>query len=380
MFRGEMQILSGMGRVGASNRLAAWIGFLFAVLLVAAASFNGFYDKWSLRDGEPRYSSDLMLAGQADRPFVYRHLNPWVVNAAAEVAPPTLKAALVKSSPDWTGASRIGPDKALAKAPDAFFRYMCLYYLTFVEWFFAIVTLTLVATRFAGPAGGLGASFLFALVFPVFLTQGGYFYDFPEMLFFAAAVYAAARGNFLMLAICATIGTMNKETMVFFAPTLYPFLRAKLGFRPAVITVVAMVFTSAVVYLAIRYLFRDNPGVASDFQLRYALEWYANPLHLLEKEKTYGLMLFKAYSLIGIGFAALFAASGWPRAPKVLREHVALTLLINLPLFLLMGYHGEMRNLSLTFVGWTVLAACAIQTWINDDTRNIAPAAPMNTA
>ncbi|MFZ5720223.1 MAG: hypothetical protein ACOY5Y_12270 [Pseudomonadota bacterium] len=333
--------------------------------LVAAASFNGAYDKWRFRDGEKRYGVELMLAGEADRPFAYRTLNPWIVGTVADHTPEALKARAKEMAFTYSGKSKIGPSHLVDADPDAFWRYTLLYYLTFAEWLGAILLMAAVASHFAGPGAGTAAAAVLALIFPVFLSEGGYFYDFPEVLFFAAAAYAAIRGWIPLLAGAALIGVVNKETMVFFLPTLFVFLKEQTGARKALMTLGALTLASAALYLLIRSHYAGNPGSTAEFNFLANLAWYADLRHLFEVEKTYGLLLFRAYSAVGIGFVVLLAVAGWRTATRPVRRHALFVLLLNAPLFIALGYHGEMRGLSLTYVAWTILAACAIRAWMS---------------
>ena len=361
-----MQLEGVRGALG-WRTLSGVLAYLIVLLLAAAASFNGYYDKWGFRDGEVRFSAELMLDGQAERPFVFRRLNPWITNAIAEATPDSLKSTVqVYAQSPEPGKSDLGPPYYLNAEHDAFWRYNVLYYLTFAEWFAALVVLAQLCARYAGLAAGAAASILFALMFPLFLSQGGYFYDFPEILFFSMAVYTAARGWVIPLAAIVAVGTLNKETMLFFAPTLLPFLAANMGAVRGVAATAGLSVLAGGIYLLIRNYYAGNAGASAEFHLLNNIEYYLNPLHLFEMEKTYGLLLFRAYSVVGVAFVILLAAAGWRIAPKTVRGHVVLTLMVNLPLFAVLAYRAEMRNLSLTFVGWTLLVACALGAWIFD--------------
>jgi hypothetical protein len=61
---------------------------LFFFLMVAAASFNGFYTKWRLNDGHPSLGLSYMVEGTAARPYVYRQLLPAIANQVQAMLPP----------------------------------------------------------------------------------------------------------------------------------------------------------------------------------------------------------------------------------------------------------------------------------------------------
>ncbi len=357
------------------RRIAGFLVCALVLVLVSAASFNGFYDKWGFREGRPRFSADKMLDGTANRPFVYRQMNPLIVHVITNATPEKLKVFIQAKALHGGDRSNLGPDRIIKDTPDAFWRYTVLYLLTFIEWLIAVGFLATLCARFTGLAASIGAASVFALLFPVLQSQGGYFYDFPEMMFMAAAAYCAARGWLIPLAAVALAGVTNKETMVFFLPTLLPFLAARIGGFKAVGVLGGLSILAAGLYVVLRSRFAGNPGGAVEVYLLDNIKFYGNPLHLLAIEETYGLPLFRAYSLVGVALLLVVGVAGWRAAPKTVRGHVLLALLVNVPLFAMMAYPAEIRNFSLTFVGWTLLAACAIRAWMADP-RNGQPRLP----
>ncbi len=358
-------------------RESGWMaGFvaLIVLLLAAAASFNGYYDKWEFRErvGSERFSVDRMLDSTAERPFVYRQMNGWLTNQIVDAVPETIKSGL-QNAAVGDGRSTIGPDKVASASSDWFWRYTTLYWLTFAEWLAALIVLYRLSQHFAAPPAALSATVVFALLFPVLLTEGGYYYDFPELRFFAAATLCAVRGWLIPLAVIALVAATNKETMVFFLPTLIPFVAVRLGWPRAIAACGAMTVGAAAIYLLIRHAFAGNAGGAFELHLVNNLLFYINPLHLFKAEETYGLPLFRGYSLVILLFIGLIAYAGWRGAPTVLRQHLGLAVLINAPLFFALAYQGEMRNLSLTFVGWTLLLSIAMQRW-SAEARTAPPA------
>ncbi len=353
-----------------SERAPVWrrLAELFAYALIlswaAAASFNGFYDKWAFRDGHYRNGVEVMWAGEAHRPFVYRQLNLLVADAIADVTPEGLKMKAAKRAEWIYPKSAIGPDIDLKTPPHAFWRYNVLYYLTFAQWLAAILLLAALCARYVGLAAGAGAAVVFALLLPILQSQGGYFYDFSEVFFFSAAAYAASCGLITPIVIAALLGTLAKETMIFFLPTLFPLLAAKRGPAKSFLALSGCLMAAGLVYMFIRQRYAGNPGVPAEFHLWDNLRFYSNPRNLLSLEETYGVLLFRAYSLPVVALLFLLGVAGWRDAPKSVRGHVTLALMINLPLFLALAFQAELRNLSLAFVGWTVLASFAIRAWI----------------
>jgi hypothetical protein len=331
-----------------------------AILLVVicAASYDGFYQKWRLRDDEPRFSTSAMLDGAANRPFVYRRLLPEAANLAARVAPGWTQDLVDQVFAKSTSlhASRDSTDPRYA------FRYRALYVLGYLCLLAAAGLLTVASASAASAAAGLMATGAFVLFLPLLQSKGGYVYDFSELLFLTAALLAARSGPSWLLIPLAAVGAYNKESFVFFIPALLPYLLAR--HRPAVALGLAAAAGAAAlgVYAAVRERFAANPGAAAEFHLLANLRWYINPINLARPEITYGVVLFAGYSIVTIGLAAFVVAAGWRRLPRTDRLHLLAAAALNAPLMLLFAWPGETRNLSLTFPGFVLLTASAFQT------------------
>ena len=83
--RGRPRRLVKMTRKGFASRLYYRVCCFALFFVAAAASFNGFYDKWNLRDTlngstQGTYLFEPMVDGTAARPFVYRQLLPMLAN------------------------------------------------------------------------------------------------------------------------------------------------------------------------------------------------------------------------------------------------------------------------------------------------------------
>lgn len=343
--------------------LAALAAFFW---IVAAAGYSGFMGKWGLRDESPRFAIGRMLDASAQKPFVYRQLVPMFANAADRLLPERLKERLIeKLSPQQTFVGTPGlADPALR------FRYMVICYVSFVSLFLSLFVLREIALAAgAGQGAALLAPAALALAFPYLQTVGGYFYDSVELLFFSAAFLAAARGRLLWLIALAVPATLNKETFFFFIPALYPLLRLQLPSRKAWGAVAVAVLASGLVNAAIKFAFADAPGGAAEFHLFTNLAAYLTPSSYRQTELTYGLVGPSGASLATLLVGLIVLGRGWPACPVPIKRHLLIAAAINLPLFLVFGFVGELRNLSLTFVGFTVVIAFALG-WSGDAALN----------
>lgn len=335
-----------------------------AYLLVAAAAFNGFYTKRGFQDDSRYVSAAKIMDGSAIRPFVFRRLDVEIVDAAMDILPSRLQ------ETGWRhyvhdGRSSIGPDAATVSDPHFFVAYTFLYYLVFTQFFASLFVLRAIFSRFVGPLAATITPALWALLMPVIqAVSAGFFYDYSELLFLSCAVLAAMDGRIGLLALWTIAGTLNKETFLVFIPTLIPFLAPILRPIRTAALVLCLMAGSAFLYVYTKQAYSGNGGFDADSNVLANLRFYPNPLNLFKVEKVYGLPLPRAWSLFWVTTEAAIIAASWDKADQRLKRHILLALVINLPLFLLFGAPGEVRNMSLCFVGAAALLAYALDGWI----------------
>ena len=345
------------------------LGCLYFV--VASAAFNGFYGKWTLRDDDVKFSLPAMVDGTADRPYVYRQLLPALANGFEQLLPTSTTEALTRSLYREEGGMKSKLTSPHAADPRYALRYHFIYYGTFIILFAALFVMRdMCRTAGLGPLGATAAPAIFALFVPVLQTRGGYFYDFSEIFFMAAAVTAALRGRALWLIPLSVLGTWNKESFLFFVVTLYPLLRARMAARQAALTVAVLIVSAAATYVAVRIPFAENPGATVQVHLIGNLLYYIDPSNLLGRDVNYGIKTFSSYSVITLALIALVVARGWPGVSVRIQQHILVAAAINVPLFVLFCAPSEMRNLSMLYMGLVLLLAATVDQWF---TRGPAP-------
>lgn len=357
--------------------------FLLAMLyvMVAAAAFNGFYTKWRLKDGHGPHSLASMVDGTAHRPYVYRQFAPAIANGIQDLMPAATVERLSERLSDprrvnsRSGLAMRFPGSEALQAPVTL-RYHIVYYLTFLALLGSLFAMRSVCLRAgASAAAATAAPLVIALLLPFFLTEGGFFYDFFEVLFMACAILLAwripverparAAGRLGLLAVVAAMGAWNKEAFFFYVVTLYPILRLSLPRIKAATVVAGLVFICGCVYLALRVRYAGNPGGAVSFQPGANFFYFLNPGNWFRTESTYGVVLPKGLSAVMMLMIAGVAVTGWRLLPAAFRLHVLTALAVNVPLFLLFAAEGEARNLSMLYPSLLVLMAMALTAWMN---------------
>ncbi len=358
-----------------------WFLLACAYVVVAAAVMNGFYTKWRLNDGRPALGLSLMVEGTAHRPYVYRQFVPALANGIQALLP---QATVARLSERLSEPRRVDSRSGLAMrypgsealVPAVTLRYHLVYYLTFLALLAALFVMRRLCLKAgADAAASTAAPAILALMLPFFLTEGGYFYDFVELMFMISAALLALGASrqtpvrLLLLVSLAGLATWNKEAFFFFTAALYPLLRRNFSRVQAAGLVAVLLFVCGSVYLALRMRYALNPGSTVDYQLWDNLRYYLDPGNWLRTESTYGVLLPRGFGIVSVLAVVGIAINGWPRLPQALRRHAQLALAINVPLFVLFCSPGEMRNLSMLYPSLLCLLALALAKWLAPQTE-----------
>ena len=359
--------------------LASWkLWFRFSYFLLffvaAAASFNGFYDKYKLLEAgttnpEMQQTFEAMVDGTAPRPFVYRQLLPMTAN--------WINAELVSIFPtqieEWsnhvgkklpTGGRWI--DSPIVLHPNYLLRYCIVYALVFLSaW--ASVFLAYMLLRRIGfhPAASVLAAVSMILLMPYLLTGGGYFYDYPELCFMLLSAWMAASIDWWWLMPVAALATWNKESFFFFLLTLYPLIRNRASRWHALSAIGVLNLVSGIVYLLLQFRFAHNSGGNLEVHILDQARALIYPgAYLFSLEKTYGILIVRGLYFVLLAFLVPTFYMGWKTLPRTFQQHAKLAAAINIPLYLLFCEPGELRNLSMLYVTLAVLMAACWSQWM----------------
>lgn len=349
----------------AASRGASWLLLGAFFWIVASAGFAGYVGKWGLSGtaenpaAEERFGLPIMLDGTAHKPFVYRQFAPLIARGAEHLLPEGIKGYACR---------RLLPKPQLEHmysppAPELRFQHLVIYYLSFFSLFLSLVILRLVLLDLGiGNLAAVLAPVSLILALPYIQTVGGFFYDNIEILFLSAAFLLASRGWVWSLIALALPAALNKETFIFFVPALYPLLRHHLSTKFSVLAAGGAILAAGLVNVAVKLAFFHSPkGAVAELHVLKNLKFYLNPLSYLQcNEVTYGVMGPKGFYFGTILVIAVLIARSWPSAPTRVRLHLLIVSAINFPLVLIFCAPGELRNLSLVYVGLVVMIAYAI--------------------
>ena len=321
----------------------------------AAASFSGYYQKWHFAEadvpGDDSWASiDAMLDGTAHRPSVYRRLLPDTANWMDREAPQKFHEWLERTTGGEGQFLYAISDSETAHDPRYAFRYRVIYVETFLCALIAVYAMYFVCSElWPRSPGALFAPVILILLLPYIMTGGGFFYDYPELAFFALAIWAALRGRWWWLVAIAALGTWNKETFLLFLVTLYPLMRRKASRRATILGIGALCAVSLAVLAPIYLRFAQNPGGGMEAWWTRQTSFYLHHF-LYATEETYGVRMLSFSTLLPMALIAWTAVRGWKELPVAVRQHAGIAGAINLPLYIFFCNPGELRNLSMLYV------------------------------
>lgn len=344
---------------------------IFLMLTVTSAGFNGFFLKWTLRDGDPNFGLEAYLEGTAKRPFAHRVLIPNLAKAVVEVIPENAKEKLSKRLIE---RREIEKKYAQAIVPE---KYVLEYYLTvifaFLSLFAAVWVLRSILCEVTGDkvVGTLTAC-LYALIIPYIEVLGGYFYDFPEFLAFFVAVRLALSGNLIGILILTPIAELNKETFFFFIPTLFPFIMKKLDFKKSAAYILGAMFIAGVTYLLVLSRFAGNTGDMADWRIiDHAKDFFRINSYFI-MDSIYGISLPSRMFVTHIIYVVWIAKTSWKYLSDDWKLHVKIAAVINGALYFMFVLPGELRDLGLLQMSFMILTAYFIRDLIQKNFQKVA--------
>ena len=344
-----------------NSKFCSWLllaGFFF---MIAAASHSGFMIKWGLVQGDEGFSAIKMMEGEAHKPFVYRQLVPIIANSVQHFVDNSdenfISKLIIKLN-----IHRPYPESFSARIKGHEHGYFTIMILNFSALFLSLFVLRalLLKLNFSHHESILAPS-IFIIAFPYLQTVGGYFYDSVELAFFSLALLMAAEGQLVALAIISLFAALNKESFLFFIPTLYPILRYRYTVKKTLMFLGFAMFIAGLVKLYLKAKYMANNGGEFEFWLLRNINQYSTPSTYFKFEPTYELVGPHGFSIIFIIITFIIVMRGINYLPTIWKKHMQIALIINIPLFLALCWVGELRNLSMLYGGFVLLIAGALK-------------------
>lgn len=274
---------------------------------------------------------ERLLAGRADRPYIYRALLPVAANLLSPLLDPRL-------------AARIGAVAERALGENFFLRrfdgaeYPSQAVLILVMMYLSLVGFGAVAFQFLADLGYfpwvryLGAVAL--LLGTALFMQFGYIYDFTTLFMFSLGLLLMFRLQWGAYMVVFALGTLNKETTIFLSLICVLYYWHRLSRRRLLGLLSIQLAMYGLVQGMLRFVYRQNPGSA-------ALWHYPDQVAAIKALALSDPFRLILMSLILMMVAALIVYR-WSQKPRILRTGLAV-LPMFLVLFMLWGYPNEIR-------------------------------------
>lgn len=356
------------------KKIAPYFLLLIVCFIVTSAAFSGYFLKRAFYDTDKLYG-DLsvisMLEGSTQKPYVYRQLVPYLANSVENFFSESSK----RKIKQWITKDRGGVNNNViynkyaqavdSKNPNIIIKYYIVYIIAYVALFLSVFILRQVCIdQGADVASATLAPLIFILALPYLQTEGSFFYDLTELLFMALAVLMAQRRYYAYLIITVVIATLNKESFLAFSLALMPFLIQNLGFKKAFFYQIVLVCIATTVNFLIKTHYVNNLGSAVEWHFFHQLQAIFSLSSYFSYDFVYGMIAPKGYNLFSIILLVIIVKQSYRFLSPVIKRHTLAALAINLPLFLLFCYPGELRNLSFLFVSLNVMLSINIQHYL----------------
>ncbi|PPD52639.1 MAG: hypothetical protein CTY10_09225 [Methylotenera sp.] len=364
------------------KKIISYLILLTICFIVTSAAFSGYFSKRAFYDTDKLYG-DLsvinVFKGEAPKPYVYRQLLPYSATFIHDKLPDSMK----EKVKNWITKDRGGINNNVihntyAQAIDSdkseiIIQYYLLYIFSFISLFLSVLILRKVCLEFGvDKPSATVAPMLFILLLPYLQTEGGFFYDMTEIFFMATAVLFAQKKQYLFLIFLVAFATINKESFLAFTLTLIPFLIKDLGLKKAAVYQASLMTIAALINFWIKAKYAANSGGAVESHFIQQVSAFLNISSYFRYDFVYGIIAPKGYNILTILLLATTVKSSYHLLPRVAKQHTLAAFAVNLPLFLLFCFPGELRNLSFLFVSLNLIICFGISQYFRKEINRTA--------
>lgn len=335
---------------------------LLIYMSASAMTLNIFMQTRSFEEGSTEFGFAAMMDGSASRPYVYRQLLPIIANSAVELVPEQERSAFVKYHLDkyhlkqqYFGRAKFQNNGTEEWSP----RYAIMYHIIFAANFISLLGLTYLLRHLIQENTGVDgllsaiAPVGFLALLPLSFMHGNFYYDFPELFFLAALLVTATTSRFYWWVLLLPLAVINKESNILvpllYLPVIYYQARRSLN----AISSIGLAFILALAaYLFIKTSYAENPGGDTIWQLWKNVEFWLSPGNYFLWNDFYvpGIPFPRGLNILLILIITSLTVTAWKNLTPQIKALFLMSLIVNLPLWLLFCHQDEMRNLSFTFL------------------------------
>ena len=356
------------------NIIFKWnkLSLVFVLMMICAGNItNSFMLKWGFRDesgltSTPTYGLLDMMLGRSPKPFVYRSGLAQFIYHSVQEMPAKYVEYLYKSILKFDILHHV----FFYRIPDADWNSIVaivfhLMYLMIILFALALNYLVFKIARInnltylESIAVMVGFSFLYPLTF----QQGGYYYDFPELVGAFSSMLAFLYGRFALSTCLMILFSFNKETFFLFPIFLYFLYPEERGVLKKLTWTTIQVVACFLVRHFIMNGYDGNSGGMVEYHLFDNIEFWINPASYFSFNQLIGKAIMTPSlenPLLMIPLITYFSLA-WGNAPRHYRRFFLVSIFVLFPLFVLFGYRDEIRNFSLAFPSVLLMAICGVR-------------------
>lgn len=355
-------VISGMLLVGLASIVrripvekarTLWL-FCFVLVLVTgitAMVAHSFVARWGIRTGVERDGLPAMMAGTAERPFVYRRLAPDAIRWATNFVSTRLPARKVDARLKTSTLLWIYRSQPLSRDDEiAIHCAVILVWLALLGTVIAGADLARAVTGSSWLEALVSASLAIALV-PVTLGNGGYVYDSVELLCFTVLVLCIVRGWLVAVIPVFILFLINKESALASVPVLFPLFAARSSRKSAALWTGVLATLALGWVWFVRQHYAQNGGSTQEWALGSNLSFWSHPSSYFKLATLYapGLLSPRGGNVVILLLLFLPIRFGWPTLMPAVKQATLIAAVCMIPLFLLSGCMDETRALGPLF-------------------------------
>ncbi len=336
-------------------RLLRWGFILFLYYIVASIVLDTFMQRFEFcTNNHNRNGFEDMVGTTATRPWAYRILIPTIVNIITYAIPESFiynhrdflktQSSVLKYrkevSPDWNETLGL--------------KYHITYYIIFIMLF-----LTIFCARYSLMLFFNCKTFVsdlappIALLFlPLTFVEGGYMYDFFE-LFISVVVLICLKKNMLWTYyILFPLVILNKESDILIITYFIINQWKQQSKGNLLIHFLVQIIIGVSIILGIRTVFIDRGGAPMEFNFWENINWYADPMCYVRFMGGFAntMILPRTFNIINVILLSFSVFYKWHDKPIELKRTLLYLLAIYIPLFIVSGWHDEIRIFGLTYI------------------------------
>lgn len=351
------------------TRIQAFCRFaiVYTMLFICAGNItNSFLLKWGFRD-DPKgdlthsFSFVAMMDGTAPKPFVYRSSFPRAAKWLVERLDQPTQDKLFKTITRHDSLR----DAYFSDLPRVYWTAVVAitYHLVYIAIVLSMLFASLIVYKLArmhqlGFGQSIGFLAGFSFIYPLTFQQGGYYYDFFEILGVLGACYFVLKRRMLVCTLWTVLFSLNKETF-FLAPCALFFLHEReVGLRRRLAWLTLQLAICMVTRQYIMAGYAENAGGFALFHLWNNIKFWLEPSSYLQFTNLVGKGIFTPclQNPLMLVPLAVFFRSAWQGTPTPYRRYFFAGFIPLFFLFMCFGYRDEARNFSLLFPAIILIA------------------------